>query len=135
MIHLNIILPSMPGSSMWSLALRFPHQNPICTSSLPCKCNVHDHHILLDLITCIVFGEEYRSLSSSLGSFLHFPVALSLLGSNVLLSTLFSNTLSLCTSLRVSGVPWGGRFGVFKPPRNSEGPPKSCQTQPDCENC
>jgi len=21
------------------------------------------------------------------------------------------------------------------PPRNSEGPPKSCQTQPDCENC
>jgi len=20
-------------------------------------------------------------------------------------------------------------------PRNSEGPPKSCQTQPDCENC
>ena len=31
-----------------------------------------------------------------------------------------------------SGVP----RGVFKPPpRNSEGPPKSCQTQPDCENC
>jgi len=34
-----------------------------------------------------------------------------------------------------SGVPrgvWG-----FKPPspRNSEGPPKSCQTQPDCEHC
>jgi len=27
--------------------------------------------------------------------------------------------------------------GGFKspPPRNSEGPPKSCQTQPDCENC
>ena len=24
-----------------------------------------------------------------------------------------------------------GGFGVFKPPRNSEGPPKSCQTQPD----
>ena len=30
-----------------------------------------------------------------------------------------------------SGVPRGG-FGVFKlPPRNSEGPPKLCQTQPD----
>ena len=29
-----------------------------------------------------------------------------------------------------------GGFGVFNPPpRNSEGPPKSCQTQPDCENC
>jgi len=31
----------------------------------------------------------------------------------------------------------GEGFGVFKPPlpRNSEGPPKSCQTQPNCENC
>ena len=36
-------------------------------------------------------------------------------------------------SLSSSGVRGG--FGVFKPPpRNSEGPPKSCQTQPDCEN-
>jgi len=31
----------------------------------------------------------------------------------------------------------GGEVGVFNPPppRNSEVPPKSCQTQPDCENC
>jgi len=29
-----------------------------------------------------------------------------------------------------------GGLEVFKPPpRNYEGPPKSCQTQPDCENC
>ena len=30
-----------------------------------------------------------------------------------------------------------GGGGVFNPPppRNSEGPPKSYQTQPDCENC
>jgi len=35
-------------------------------------------------------------------------------------------------------VAYRGGVGVFKPPpkkRNSEGPPKSCQTQPDCENC
>ena len=29
----------------------------------------------------------------------------------------------------------GGVWGVQPPPRNSEDPPKSCQTQPDCENC
>ena len=30
----------------------------------------------------------------------------------------------------------GGMLGCSTPPpRNSEGPPKSCQTQPDCENC
>ena len=33
-----------------------------------------------------------------------------------------------------SGVPRGGGLGGSNP-LNSEGPPKSCQTQPDCENC
>jgi len=29
----------------------------------------------------------------------------------------------------------GGLGSSNPPPRNSEGPPKSCQTQPNCENC
>ena len=40
-------------------------------------------------------GEEYRSLSSSLCSFLHSSVTSSLLGPNILRNILFSNTLSV----------------------------------------
>ena len=38
----------------------------------------------------------------------------------------------------VETVEYRGGLGGSKPPKppgNSEGPPKSCQTQPDCENC
>jgi hypothetical protein len=38
MIHLNIILPLMCGSSKLSLSLRFSHQNPVYTSALPHMC-------------------------------------------------------------------------------------------------
>jgi len=58
--------------------------------------------ILLNLITRTILGEEYRSLSSSLCSFLYSFVTASLLGPNILLNTLFSNTLSLRFSLSVS---------------------------------
>ena len=48
-IHLNIILPSKPGSPKWSLSLRFPHRNPVYTSPLPIRATCPAHLILLDI--------------------------------------------------------------------------------------
>jgi len=58
--------------------------------------------IILDFITRTMLGQEYRSLSSSLCSFLHSLVMSSLLGPNILPNTLFSNTLNLLSSLNFS---------------------------------
>ena len=37
--------------------------------------------------------------------------------------------LLICYVIQISGAPGG--LGCSTPPRNSEGPPKSCQTEPD----
>jgi len=62
------------------------------------------HLIFLDWMTQIILAEEYRSIRSSLCSFLHSHFISSLLGPNILLNTLFSNTLRLRSSLYVHSV-------------------------------
>jgi len=101
-IRLNIIFPSTPGSPKWSFPSDFPIKTLYRPLLSPIRATCPDHLILLDFITRKILGEQYRSLTSSVCSFLHSPVTSSLLGTNILLNTLFSNTLGLRSTLNVS---------------------------------
>ena len=61
----------------------------------PIRATLHAPLILHNLTTRTTRGEQYRSVSSSLCSFLHSTVTSSLFGPNILLNTLLSNILSL----------------------------------------
>ena len=95
------IRQSTPRSPQWSPSLRFPHQDPIHPLSSPIRATCPTHLILLDFITRTILGEEYKSFSSSLCNLLHFPITSSLLGPNILLNAMFSNTLSFLSSRNV----------------------------------
>jgi len=94
--HLSLGLPrGLFPSGFPTKTLYTPLLSPICAIWLV-------HLTPVDLIIWTIFGEEYRSQSSALCSFLHSLVTSSLLCQNILLSTLFSNILNLRSSLNVS---------------------------------
>ena len=76
--------------------------NPVYPSPLPSTRYMSRPSHSSRFITGTELGEEYISLSTSLRSFLQSSVTSSLLDPNILLSTIFSNTLNLRSSLNVS---------------------------------
>ena len=73
-IHLNIILPSTPGSPKSSLSFRLPHQNPVYASPLN-----HTPYMPRSTYSSRFShpnnnGEQHRSLSPSLCRFLYLKV-------------------------------------------------------------
>jgi hypothetical protein len=56
-ICFNIILPSMPSSSQWTILLTSSYWNPVCTFSDPVCATCTFCPILLDLIIQMIVGE------------------------------------------------------------------------------
>ena len=101
-IHPNIIHPSTPRSPHWFFPSGFLSKTLYTTFSSPTRATYPVHLIILDFITRTILGVVYKSFSSSLCCLLHSPVTSSLLGTNILLNTMLSNTLNFLSSRNVN---------------------------------
>jgi hypothetical protein len=82
LILFNIILPSTPRSPSGPLPSSV-HTKSLSEHLSSIRATWPAHLIIYDLLTPKIFAEVYREFSSSLRSFIHFPVTSSLLGPKI----------------------------------------------------
>jgi hypothetical protein len=101
-LQLNFMLPPTPLSSCGLFHLGFPIKTLYTPLFSSIRATGPAHFTLLDLIIRNIVGKRYRSLRSSLCSFLYSSVTSPLIGPNIILGTLFSKTQSLRFSLNMN---------------------------------
>jgi hypothetical protein len=101
-IHSNIVLPSMPRSSKWSLPFRFSNQNIVGISCLSHTCYIPPsrHPPWFDHPNNNCWSVQVTKLLIMLSP--PAPATCPFLGPNMLLRTLFSDTLNLYSSLSLT---------------------------------
>lgn len=99
-----MIPPSTSRSPKWHISSRYPGKSYVGLQNISYACYMLYRLILLDTITLLIFSEEYKSWSSLMVSSFPPPPTFFLLGLNILLSSLFSdtpNTPNLCFSFKI----------------------------------
>ena len=99
--NFNIIIPSTSAFSKCSFSVRSSHQTLYKTFLSPISATCRIHLFLLNSITRIIFGDEYRSWSYSLCSLLHSLLVSFLLGQNIFPSSLFSTCFLSFLALKI----------------------------------
>ena len=99
--HFNIVLPSTPRSFKQFSTTGLPTQLLYVPLLCPIRATCPTPLNLLYLMARMTSGEECTAWSSLSCRLFHCPATSSLLGSNIFLITLFSNTLSLHSPLNV----------------------------------
>ena len=84
-IHLNIFLPSLPGSPKWSPSSRFSHKYPVYAPLSPLRATCHAY---------LIFPECYRSNNSRVISNQKVPL---LLHTARIFAVTVASTLHICT--------------------------------------